>query len=335
MTKEDEEVLQSCDHPDLWNSKAPRTSKASEKRAEVGRMKNSNNPGPSAPKKRKRLSAYELSEIISEKGIKTRTELLALAKEQQEQGKTDIAEFVVNRGPRVVAEVINTTLELNNAQGDLERSQTSRLDILRHAQEAECVAGCNGLWFYCAHQILERNGIKKASFAKAVLDLLEKGRGKYRNIIIVGPANTGKTFMLNPLNEIFRTFSNPASTTFAWVGAELAECIFLNDFRWSPQVIPWHDFLLMLEGQTVHLPAPKTHYAKDLVFDNDTPIFSTGKHTMVYIKNGVIDERETEMMSVRWKVFYFNSQIAEEDQRDIPVCGKCFATLYTSQEEQG
>ena len=89
--------------------------------------------------------------------------------------------------------------------------------------------------------------------------------------------------MLNPLNEIFRIFSNPVSTTFAWVGAEMAEYIFLSDFRRSPQVIPWHDFLLMLEGQTVDVPAPKTHLAKDLVFDNDTPIFSTGKHTMVYI----------------------------------------------------
>ena len=55
--------------------------------------------------------------------------------------------------------------------------------------------------------------------------------------MIVGPANCAKTFLLNPLNVIFNTFSNPASTRFAWVGAEQAECIFLNDFRWSPAVI--------------------------------------------------------------------------------------------------
>ena len=67
--------------------------------------------------------------------------------------------------------------------------------------------------------------------------LLAKGRGEYRNIIIVGPANYGKTFLLNPLNVIFKTFSNPALTSFAWVGKEAAECLFLNDFRWSPSVI--------------------------------------------------------------------------------------------------
>ena len=72
--------------------------------------------------------------------------------------------------------------------------------------------------------------------SRLLQDLLDKGRGKYRNIFIVGPANCGKTFILNSLNKVFATFSNPATTTFAWVGAEHAECIFLIDFRWSAEI---------------------------------------------------------------------------------------------------
>ena len=53
----------------------------------------------------------------------------------------------------------------------------------------------------------------------------------------------------------------------------------------------------MLKGQPVRLSAPKTHYAKDVVRDKDTPIFANGKHTLVYIKNGYIDEKETKMMA--------------------------------------
>ena len=53
---------------------------------------------------------------------------------------------------------------------------------------------------------------------------------------------------------MYRSFSNPATSTFAWVGAEKAEVIFLNDFRWNPQIIQWHDLLLMLEGQQVQFP---------------------------------------------------------------------------------
>ena len=145
--------------------------------------------------------------------------------------------------------------------------------------------------------------------------------------MICGPANSGKTFLLNPLTCVYKTFCNPACTSYAWEGAEEAECIFLNDFRWSQQIIQWHAFLLMLEGQMVHLPAPKTHYAKDIVFDKDTPIFCTGKQPFGYIKNGVIDQRETDMTSVRWKIFHFNVPIEQNAQKELPKCVKCFATF--------
>ena len=83
----------------------------------------------------------------------------------------------------------------------------------------------------------------------------------------------------------------------------------------------------MLKGQVLHLPAPKTHYAKDIVFEKDMPIFCTGKQLFIYIKNGVSDQRETEMMWVRWKIFKFNVQIEQNDQEEIPQCARCFASL--------
>ena len=105
VTKNDKEVLESPDHPTLWNSKPPRTQKASEARASEGRLKclqhtneQCEHEGVSghSHKKKKRMSAFELSQIIVENEITTRTELLAFADQQKEEGKTDIAEFVVN-----------------------------------------------------------------------------------------------------------------------------------------------------------------------------------------------------------------------------------------------
>ena len=46
-----------------------------------------------------------------------------------------------------------------------------------------------------------------------------------------------------------------------------------------------------------------------------------------------LDERETEMMSVRWKVFHFNAQIEQSEQRDIPTCTKCFAQFILDDPE--
>ena len=83
----------------------------------------------------------------------------------------------------------------------------------------------------------------------------------------------------------------------------------------------------MLEGELVHLPAPKTHYTQDIQFAKDTPIFCTSKRPLIFIKNGVVDDRETEMMAVRWKVLHFNYQIPEDEQRRLTPCAKCFAEL--------
>ena len=253
--KGDDNVLESEGNPDLWNKRAPKSSRASQKRT-CSRIESGRNSAAGCERndqeeldsdtevkkkmKKKRLSAFE---IIIEKAIRSRTELLALANEQKEEGKTDIAEFVVNHGPRVVAELLSTAWELDSAQEHLERSRKTRLDILREEEETHCKTTCKGLWLKCAREILRNNSVDINSFSYSVRDALHKGRGKYRNIMTVGPANCGKTFILNPSCSIYNTFSNPACSPFAWVGAEQAECIFLNDFRGSAfcKLVP-HNF---------------------------------------------------------------------------------------------
>ena len=53
-----------------------------------------------------------MSEIIVAKKIKSRTELLALAQNQKKEGKTDIAEFIVNRGSKIVAKILDSAWEM-------------------------------------------------------------------------------------------------------------------------------------------------------------------------------------------------------------------------------
>ena len=320
-TKDDTDFVQSEGHPDLGN--VPQTQQASRARAKGSGSKKKISKRPRTP----RLSVYDVSQIAVSKGIKTRVELLAFANEQKKSGKTDLAEFVANRGYRAVEDALKVGWEIEEAPRELERASKTRLEILQAFAHTECVAGCNRQWLNMARDILFRNGIPESQFCEAVKSLLIKGRGKYRNILIKGPANCGKTFIIDPLNSIYRTFANPATTTFAWVGAQNAEIMFLNDFRWSEKVIPWHDLLLLLEGQTVHLPAPKCNLPEDIKFVKDTPIFCTMKEDLVYVRGGALDERETEMMRVPWKIFNFHAQIPHSEQVDILPCPHCFAEL--------
>ena len=189
---------------------------------------------------------------------------------------------------------------------------------------------CNNTWNKTAIQTIDRNNICINSFCSSIRTLLDKDRGKFRNILIFGPTNCGKSFTLKPITKLFNTFDNPVTTSFACVGAEEAELIFINEFRWSSQVIPWHDLLLLLEGENVRLPVPKTRFIQDILLSADTSLFATSSDKIKLIKSEIIVERETEMMAVRWKVLKLFKTISENDEIEINSCSHYFSKLVYS-----
>ena len=76
--------------------------------------------------------------------------------------------------------------------------------------------------------------------------------------------------------------------------------------------------LLLLEGQKVHLPAPKTHFSEDIEFTRDTPIFCISKEELSFVRGGVLDERESQMMRVRWKVSPYRAQFPRKSN-ELPL----------------
>ena len=77
----------------------------------------------------------------------------------------------------------------------------------------------------------KNNKLDAYVLAEAIGTLLKLDRGINRNILLVGSANCGKTFLLNPLTAIYDTLLNPSSRKYVFVGAESKELIFLNDLR--------------------------------------------------------------------------------------------------------
>ena len=57
-----------------------------------------------------------------------------------------------------------------------------------------------------------------------------------------------------------------------------------------PELISWNEFLLLLEGQTVHLTRPKNKFSSK----NPMPILATSKEAIEHVgKYNVKDQRET------------------------------------------
>ena len=115
---------------------------------------------------------------------------------------------------------------------------------------------------------------------------------------------------------------------YASIDVEKTRVIVLQDFRYSKEVIAWHDLLLLLEGETVKLPAPKNHFSSDIVIDNDVPIFATSKYEIVFKGSfDTSDDRETEMMANGRNASKFKHIFQQHNQREIKPCRCCFAKL--------
>lgn len=323
VTKEDTDAVHSQGHPDL--STCPRTETAISSRKRKGKEK-----GP-AKRKRKgreeRMSVYDVCKLIQAKSLTTRLEVVYLATTQEREGKRSLAEFIANRGHKALDEALSLAKEFSEAESRYIRSKKTRIQLLEESKDGECVEGCEGKWLEGAKQVLNNQEIAISVFCTAVYNALSKGRGKYRNIYLHGRSNCGKTFILSPLKTIYKTFCNPATGSFAWIGAEQAEVIFLNDFRWQPTIIAWADLLQALEGDTIHLPAPKNFCQKDIELSSDTPFFATSDAPLVLIRGGAVDKANTEMMEVRWRFFHFWKTIPVSQQKEIKPCGHCFASF--------
>ena len=135
------------------------------------------------------------------------------------------------------------------------------------------------------------------------------GWGKYRNILITDPDNCDTCIILNLVTIIHQAFANPAQNTFAWIGAEKAEIVYLNDLRWNEKVIPRNNFLQLFEGAEAHLAALKNHSPEDLKSKRDIPVFPTSIGKIRKYVTVVVYEGETEMMNCQWTYSNFTTKL--------------------------
>ena len=108
------------------------------------------------------------------------------------------------------------------------------MQVLEKVRLSSCIDVYDMEWYICLRDVLQKNGINPYVHDDAMRDLLIHGRGKFRNVMISGPANCCKN-----------AFSNPANKKYAWVGADNADGVILQDFVWSTGLICWKDLLLL------------------------------------------------------------------------------------------
>ena len=80
-----------------------------------------------------------MSEIISHKNIKNKTQLYALAQTLKNEGKDDLFTLLINKTSKKIEELICTTWEITNSFSEMKRSGKGHVEIL-----TDCLQnGCN------------------------------------------------------------------------------------------------------------------------------------------------------------------------------------------------
>ena len=228
-------------------------------------------------------------------------------------------------------ELIHSVWSMERAQQTLDRRSMSRTDLLKRPiimRVSVKVSGCS-----VPSSFSVAMAFSKAYLLMSLLHYSPWVGGRAVIYILRVQRTVSKHSFLTPYMLFINTFLSPATCSYAWLGVEDKEGIVLNDFRYTTAILPWNDMLLLLEGHIVHYAAPNTTYARDIEFTSDTPVFATSKSPIFFIKGSSIDERETEIMDVRWRKFHFFHQIPISSQKTVTPCSTWFAHLMLDMVE--
>jgi hypothetical protein len=151
----DVEALHSECHPDLKSAAAPRTERviatwhrSSKQKRDDAQTESANLSRSLAslktmkPLKRCRLTAHDAGKAIIDKEIKSDVEFMILAKQQDVEGKADLAQFIYNQTPKKLNDLIATAWKMEMAATILERRNKLRMSVVETALEENCVDGC-------------------------------------------------------------------------------------------------------------------------------------------------------------------------------------------------
>eukprot|EP01002_Notosolenus_urceolatus_P001321 NODE_1335_length_1465_cov_10.437853_g151_i1.p1 GENE.NODE_1335_length_1465_cov_10.437853_g151_i1~~NODE_1335_length_1465_cov_10.437853_g151_i1.p1 ORF type:complete len:384 (+),score=36.48 NODE_1335_length_1465_cov_10.437853_g151_i1:163-1314(+) len=270
-----------------------------------------------ASKKRGRESMRMLARrLVIENSFTSGDALLREANRLEDAGEPRLASWLQTLS---AAEFVREVWFSREASDRLVRVGASRLELLDLAREKKCV--CGGKWAETATELLRLNGLCPEEFARALLECLEKGAGKHMNIFLEGPGNCGKSWLLEPLEEIFRAFAKPdEKASFPLIDLHAHEIVLWQDFR-VPCALKWSQLLVFLEGGTVTVNRPQNSYSGHDQFRVMMPILATGASVP-----GHPDATEDVMMRLRWRKFTFSHVIQERAEKRVARCGRCFAS---------
>lgn len=268
----------------------------------------------------RRLS--DLAPWIVSKRIRTERAFLSAANKGR-----NVRDYLLNQ-KESPASLLSRVWTLHDASHELDRSNVSRVDILRDAaQEGPCL--CGGQTAAAIAGILQKNGLSERKFSSCILRMLECGGSRNANLAIYGPSGSGKSFLIKHWGAVFRSLGGLASGSYplSILLEERIEIFLLDYFRFNNRQVGFSitDCLCFFEGkQPFTIPLPKSSCRCDSIYNEDAPVCIT---VPSQFDCRDLSHEENNMLNQRFVWLNLSTPISQERRRDLPACGRCFATF--------
>ena len=144
-------------------------------------------------------------------------------------------------------------------------------------------------------------------------------------VTLVGcEGNEGKSFVLRPLQQLYRVFNTPSQGNFPLYGLPDSQVIFLDDWRFGGQIVSWNTQLLLLEGAPVQVAMPQNQARGHITFTGSSPVFLTTLESDLVTPKPGIQPGDLAMLRKRLTVFRFH-HVQENPDRSLKPCVACWA----------
>ena len=160
-----------------------------------------------------------MSDFMTKNNIRKESELMQPALQRSENSGKDLQDFILNKSLKTLSDLTATTWKMQAAPEIIAREHS----IIRNHAVGKCADNCQAEWLKYAKGILQNNKTNVFFFACALRNVFLKGRQKNTNILIAGTTNCGRSFLLNPIELMFKTFVYFATGRYAWVGLDKCE----------------------------------------------------------------------------------------------------------------
>lgn len=274
----------------------------------------------------------EFAKVVVDRALQSEEQVLEAAAEDDR-----LHSFVVNHA-KSFGDVLKVAWRIRTAEAARLRKETAVPDLVRAARSAACI--CAGKWSPAAASLFALHsrdlGEDLESRVRGIFHhALSTGAGKGACVALVGPTNSGKTFLTAPLQlifegEVFLRISGSAS--FPLQDLLGKRIVIMQDLRvervCQSGSLSWDDLLTWFEGEPVKVSLPRNRYDSDELCATAAPVFVTSSGRINFplleaLRTGRDVQRESDQMASRFQYVEFRSSLPKPER--IKACRRCFA----------